>query len=111
MRRTLLRSAVIVLAGVACGLLANVVSPRGIPFITPPKPTLDPKDTIPLADAFRLWGSGAGFFLDARAPADYAAGHIAGAFNLPAEAFNEHFPQVAGMLTPATPITVYCDGV
>jgi len=50
------------------------------------------------------------FLLDARSSADYAAGHIAGAFNLPVEDFDDHFPQIAPMLTPDTPIIAYCDG-
>lgn len=100
----------IAVAGSALGLIANAVSPRGIPYITPPKAQLHSQDIISLQDAEALWGSGTGMFLDARAPADYAAGHIANAFNLPDKDFDEHFSQVAAMLTQETPIVVYCDG-
>ena len=68
-------------------------------------------DLIALADAKTLWETGATFFLDARAPADYAAGHIANALDVPVEQFDETFPQVAPMLAPDSSIVCYCDGV
>jgi rhodanese-related sulfurtransferase len=49
-------------------------------------------------------------FLDARAPADYQAGHIANALSLPAEAFPQHWPQVAPYLATDSRIVCYCDG-
>ena len=111
MRRTIQRAALIVLVGGALGLVANALSPSGIPYIAPPKPMLQVQDLIPLPEAQTLWSSGAAFFLDARSQADYAAGHIANAFNLPAEEFDERYPSVAGMFTPDSPIVVYCDGL
>lgn len=111
MWRTLQRSVVIVVASATVGLAVNAVSPRRIPYITPPKKAADPSEFVPLSEAYRLWGSGTAFFLDARAPSDYAAGHIANAFNLPAETFNEHFSQVAAYLSPNSAIICYCDGV
>ncbi len=110
MRRSIQRALLIVLGGGALGLVANAISPRGIPYITPPQPRLQAQDTVPLPEAQELWSSGATFFLDARAAADYAAGHIANAFSLPAEEFDQHYPRVAGMLTPDSSIVVYCDG-
>jgi rhodanese-related sulfurtransferase len=109
MRRTVQRALVIVFGGAALGLVANAISPRRIPYVAPPKPVLQSNDVVTLDEAHRQWGSTT-FFLDARAPADYATGHIAGAFSLPADAFDEHFPQVAPMLTSDTLIIVYCDG-
>jgi rhodanese-related sulfurtransferase len=110
MRRTVQRALIIVFGSAALGLVVNAISPRGIPYITPPKPVLQTNDVVTLDEAHQAWGDGVTFFLDARAPSDYTAGHVANAFNLPAEAFNEHFPDVASMLTPKTPIIVYCDG-
>jgi rhodanese-related sulfurtransferase len=110
MRATLQRALLIVAAGVLGGLAANALSPRGIPYRTPPKPVLPAADTIALTNAVRLWQGGAGLFLDARAPADYAAGHIPFAHNLPVEAFDAHYPAVARLLSPALPLVLYCDG-
>jgi rhodanese-related sulfurtransferase len=110
MRRTFQRALAIVFTGAALGLGANAVSPRRIPFLTSPPEPPKVQDTVALHDAEDLWKNGTGFFLDARSSADYAAGHIAGAFNLPVEDFDDHFPQIAPMLTPDAPIVAYCDG-
>ena len=111
MGRTLRRSLVIVVAGAALGLAVNAVSPRRIPYITPPKPVIAPSEFIALADAYQAWSDGNTLFLDARAPADYAAGHIANALSLPAEEFDKHFPAVSGYLAPDSAIICYCDGI
>ena len=108
--RTLRQAFIIVVAGTALGLAANALSPRRIPFLTPPKAPLDAADVVTLQDAQELWNSGKAFFLDARAPADYQAGHIAGAISLPIEEFDNYYPQVEPMLTPDTTIVAYCDG-
>ncbi|HUJ71450.1 MAG TPA: rhodanese-like domain-containing protein [Verrucomicrobiae bacterium] len=111
MRRTIQRALVIVFAGAVLGLAANAVSPRGIPYLTPPKVAPQAQDTIPLPEAQELWTSGSALFLDARAPADYAAGHIAGALSLPIEEFDDHFLQVQRLLGPNSVIVTYCDGM
>ena len=111
MRRAFLQAFLIVVIGAALGLLANSVSPRRIPLITPPKPPPPPEGMLTVEQAHSLWSTGTAFFLDARAAADYEAGHIAQAFNLPLESFAEHFPRLAALLTPHTPLVVYCDGV
>lgn len=107
---TLQRALVIVLTGAALGLAANAISPRGIPFITPPKAKLQAQDIVPLNEAQELWSSATAIFLDARTPADYAAGHIANALSLSVEEFDENYPRVATMLTTDANIVVYCDG-
>src|SRR5881628_1268316 len=105
------RALLIACVGAALGLAANAVSPRGIPFVAPPKVVVPPSDFIPLHEAKQLWQSGTAYFLDARAPADYVAGHIASAFNLPADEFDTHYAAVASMLTTGSVIVAYCDGV
>jgi rhodanese-related sulfurtransferase len=110
MPRTFQRALAIVFVGAALGLGANAVSPRRIPFLTPPPEPPKAQDTVTLQDAEALWKNGTGFFFDARSPADYAAGHIAGAISLPVEEFDDHFSQIVPMLTPDAPIIAYCDG-
>jgi len=107
---TLRQAFFIVVAGTALGLAANGLSPRRIPFLTPPKAPPRAADVVTLQDAQALWSSGTNFFLDARAPADYQAGHIAGALNLPIDDFDNYYPQVEPMLTPDATIVAYCDG-
>lgn len=111
MRRTLQRALAIVLAGAVLGLAANAISPRRIPYLTPPPAPIRAQDTVTLQEAEELWKGGSAFFLDARAPVDYAAGHIAGAVNVPVEEFDDHYQQIAGMLTPDAIVVAYCDGL
>jgi rhodanese-related sulfurtransferase len=100
----------IVLFGIAAGLAGNLISPHGLPLIPPPKQTPKAEAFIALDQAKQLWHMGAAFFLDAREPADYAAGHIGNALNLPAQSFALHFGEIAPMLTPESPLVLYCDG-
>jgi len=111
MARTIERALLIAVAGAALGLAGNVVSPRHIPYIAPPKVAPQPSDFIQLDDARQLWLASGAFFLDARAPADYAAGHVAGAYSLPAADFDARYQQVSDMLTLETPLVTYCDGL
>ena len=111
MARTFQRALLIACAGAALGLAANTVLPHRIPIVAAPKAALQSGDFVALDEAKQLWQGGATFFLDARAPADYAAGHIAGAYNLPAEDFDARYPQIAPLLTPETTIVTYCDGL
>jgi rhodanese-related sulfurtransferase len=110
MRKTLYRAVLIVLIGMGLGLVGNAISPRGIPLIAPPKKQPKPEEFIALEKAKELWESGSAIFLDAREPIDYTAGHIGNALNLPALAFERHFSEIAPMLTPESPVVVYCDG-
>jgi len=110
MWQVLQRALLIVVVGAGMGLLANTVSPKRIPLITPPKKVAKPDDYIPLEKARQLWNEGGAFFLDARKPEDYEAGHIANALNLPAEEFGQYFPKVAPMLSQESPLVVYCNG-
>jgi rhodanese-related sulfurtransferase len=111
MRRTIQQALVIVLDGAVLGLAANAVSPRRIPYLTPPKAAPQAQDTVPFQEAQELWAGGSGFFLDAREPPDYAAGHIAGALSLPIEEFNDRFASVEQMLSRDATIITYCDGL
>lgn len=53
---------------------------------------------------------GAHIILDARPPADFAAGHLPGSFSVPSEQMDKYLPQVLPMLTPAQPVLTYCSG-
>ncbi len=109
MNRLLRQASVIVLLGVVLGLVGNQASPRRLPLITPPKKAAKADEFIALEKAKELWRGGAALFLDAREPADYAAGHIGNALNLPALSFDRYFSEIAPMLTPESPVVLYCD--
>ena len=110
MKESLPSALAIVLLGAVLGLAGNQVSPRGIPLMAPPKKVSNAEEFIALDKAKELWDSGATLFIDAREPADYAAGHIGNALNLPALSFERHFGAVAPMLTPESQFVLYCDG-
>ena len=117
-RRTWLRVAILCLGGAAVAGAVNAVRPdvdgqgrpRRLAWRTPAPVALAEADVVTPREAEQLWTTGDAFFLDARAPADYAAGHIALAHNLPAETFAQHYPHVSGILTKDAVLVVYCDG-
>lgn len=110
LQTSLARVLAIVLLGGGLGLVANQFSPRGLPLRALPRPVPSTGEFIALEDAKRLWHGGSALFLDAREPADYAAGHIGNAFNLPAQAFARHFGAIAPLLSPESELVLYCDG-
>ncbi len=110
MRRTIQRAAILVIGSSLLGLAVNQFSPRRIPWRRPREVPLAVGETVTLEQARQLWETGGTFFIDARAPADYRAGHSARAFNLPEETFPEGLPTVARAVTPDSDVVVYCDG-
>lgn len=111
MKQILSQALLLILLGTGLGLAVNQVSPRGLPLIAPPKAAPVPSEFIALEQAKLLWQGGEALFLDAREPADYAAGHIGNALNLPAQSFAQHFGNVAPLLTPEQTLVLYCDGL
>lgn len=110
MKQVLLQALIIVLLGCGLGLAANQISPRGLPLIALPKQEPAAEEFVALDQAAKLWHSGTAIFLDAREPADFDAGHIGNALNLPAHSFAQHFGEVAPILTPSSELVIYCDG-
>lgn len=110
MLRILYRSVLIAFIGAAIGLAVNAFSPRRIPYLRPPKVKLAAADQITLERAKALWQTGDAIFLDARLPAAYAAGHIAGALHLSVETFDTAFPSVRSRLAADMALVLYCDG-
>jgi len=66
--------------------------------------------TVGLEEARKIAESQMYLILDARPPADFAAGHIPTAFNVPSAQIDVYLPQVMPLLTPAQPIMTYCSG-
>lgn len=114
MSTALKQTAAILVLSLGLGLAWNQVSPVGIPLVQHPletPPPGQPGGYLPVEEAAKLWREGATLFLDARDPADYEAGHIGNAMNLPAQSFDRHFPTIAPMLTRQSAMVLYCDGV
>lgn len=53
---------------------------------------------------------GSRLILDARPQSEYDQGHLPTAMPLPVDDFENSFPLIAPMLTPDTPLVVYCGG-
>jgi len=77
------------------GRLHSELEAAGFPILTP-------------ANARALHQEGRHLFLDARPLAEYHPGHIPGAFPLPVADFDTHFPDIAPILDPDSPLIVYC---
>jgi rhodanese-related sulfurtransferase len=105
------RGLLILLVSGTLGLIANYVSPRGVPLLGPvPVRELRGVTRIDLAQARDLYRSKGAVFVDARSGDEFQAGHIPGAVLLTQEmaergisAFREIFP-------PDTLLAVYCSG-
>ena len=65
---------------------------------------------ISLEQAKALYDNGLADFIDARPAADYARGHIYGAWNVPPTAFEASTPTVVDLLDPDRVVVVYCTG-
>ena len=65
---------------------------------------------IPLDGARALFDADTALFLDARPAGEYAKGHIRGALNLPWQAVEQRFIEIADRLAGGKTIITYCDG-
>ena len=110
MQRPFMDPLVLLVAAASLALVANYASPKGIPLIPAPKRTAQATEYLAMSEAVQLWNGGAAIFLDAREAADYKAGHIGNAFNLPALSFAENYGEIAPLLSPNSELVLYCDG-
>jgi rhodanese-related sulfurtransferase len=110
MRLILRESAAVLALATGVALVANGVSPAGIPVMRPLALTdLDPR-YITDEEAKARHEAGRSIFVDARKPAEFGRGHVLGALNLPVESFPESFARTSGALPRETEIVVYCGG-
>jgi 3-mercaptopyruvate sulfurtransferase SseA len=65
---------------------------------------------VSLEEAEPLFFSQQAIFIDARSDADFRAGHIQGALNLPWNEFDIRFQQVMTGISHESTIVTYCDG-
>jgi rhodanese-related sulfurtransferase len=95
------------------GICVSSVTPAGLPLW--PKP--GQRVAVPLA----VWQkikfvdvdtvhTGNGALVDVREPGDYAAGHPAGAINLPYRQFSSTFPTFRSTVKPSRSVHLYCYG-
>ena len=63
-----------------------------------------------IEEAVRLFEEGAALFVDARSEADYRAGHIKGAVNIPDLDFENHIGSFLEKTAAETVLITYCEG-
>jgi len=108
-RRLGAEAAAILVAAGALGMAFNALSPRGL-VITRPLTLRELDARYLTAEETRArFDAGQTIFLDVRRAKLFAAGHVAGALNLPAEEFTKRFAEFAPMLPRETEILIYCD--
>lgn len=97
-------------------LLVNALRPDGLAWVGDWTPqaqlALNTGENlmISLPEAEAFYYAEAALMLDARSPEEYAAGHIAGARNLPWEQFDAHMNEVIQEVYREDLIITYCDG-
>ena len=108
----LLKAAIIVVVASCIGIAVNLVSPHAIPWVyTRPKEIVAAGAAISIIDenkAHELLDDGTAIFVDARHDADYAEGHVKGAFSLPAPEKENRFVELQPMLPEESCVIVYC---
>ena len=110
------QASVILIAALILGAGVNALRPKGLPLgnVGAANPQsgneAESTTTIALEDARTLEDQGRAVFVDARSTADFTAGHIRGAVNLPWQQVDERFMDVADRLESAAEIVTYCDG-
>lgn len=117
MRHTLYMMAAILAVALGLGTLSNLASSRRIPWIGDWDNRLEQRATesglrlVDLAATREIVQTGTHLLFDARPAETYRAGHLPGALSLPWDEVDGLFAQYAGLLTPDTPVLVYCSGV
>jgi rhodanese-related sulfurtransferase len=118
----------IVIGASALGLAVNHLSPRRLPLLaagaplprssapTLPRSTAIPVplpkglEAITIAEARTAYDKHLALFIDARSADQYADAHIPYAVTLPADAFDDKFPDAADRIESNPFIIVYCEG-
>lgn len=103
-------------ASLLAGVMANRLRTQPLPWSQnwSDRVVMDANKTgVPIAgsdEARAISAAHSHIILDARPAADFAAGHIPGAFSVPSAEIEKALPQVLPLLTPAQPVMVYCSG-
>jgi rhodanese-related sulfurtransferase len=100
-----------------CGAVANLVHPRRIAWVEDWGAYIEAQAfeqglaLVPQHQVSQLVEDGSHLIFDARPRIDYDNGHIPGAFSLPYDDLDQHFPEFAPILSPDQGIITYCSGL
>jgi rhodanese-related sulfurtransferase len=106
------RSSLVLLVAVCVGMLANAVSPQGLPLLGPvPRPPDNNGFTsIDLDEAYRLFLGRRSVFVDARSGEEFREGRIPGARLLTYDDFEETVSTFRDLIPEDTILVTYCSG-
>ena len=99
-----------------CAVISQAVHPRAPPWRQSWSDLVERTTQelgVPVAtleQARQIVETGAHIVLDARPPADFAAGHLPASFSVPSEEMAAYLPAVMPLLTREQPIMTYCSG-
>lgn len=96
---------------VVLGLGSNALSAKPLPYRADPRLFELELDlpVISASEAAVAFDTGEPIFLDCRNAAEYAVGHVGGAFSVPPGEFVDRYGVVGAFLSETTPIIVYGD--
>lgn len=117
MRQALWQAALLLVLAGAAGLAFNHFRATPLPLVSDWSPSARLKAatgedmTIPIEQAAEFYDMREAVFVDARSADEYAAGHIAGAINLPFEEVHGHIGTFFERVPERETIVItYCDG-
>jgi rhodanese-related sulfurtransferase len=109
--------ALLLIATAVLGTASHWVNPRRIPWRQDWSNYVQQKASelgvpvVSLDEARLIVDRQSHIILDARPAADYAAGHLPGAFALPHAALETYLPPLQPLLSPSQPMMTYCSGL
>jgi rhodanese-related sulfurtransferase len=116
-KKTVLEVALMIFAAALIGIGVNFLPGHRLPLFRPfpADRTGGPaRESFQEADADmvrQFVSANTAILLDARAPDEFASGHIPAARNLPVSRFAEEFPRLIPALKSSAMIIVYCRGI
>jgi len=111
------RAAVILASALLLAAIVNALNPLGIRWLPAPDgrvgiprayESLLPQTTVD--EAFRIYQSGEGLFVDSRDAEDFEKDHIPGAINIPQRRWAEVWPEWQSQLPRDRLLLLYCYG-
>lgn len=114
LQRSVLQAFILLVISAGLGFALNQIGADSPPQNQPAEPgqtaSTEPWIQLQGEAVLQHLNEGTGIIIDARDPADYEAGHILGAMNVPESNFEQEFAELRTMLPKDQLYIVYCSG-